>query len=139
MKLSLCRTIYGLVASQVGDFHNEMSLLTGGTSTPANFILSSYGYRHDYLGKQKKQAAFLNSGPSTSCCPEQSDQDILKAYIAFIDGGESPCREDCGNKLQLAHLPLCRQLSLLQVRSLISHFIIPCNTCLCIGLGLDSD
>ena len=35
----------------MGDFHNEMTLTTGGTSTPAEFIRASYGYKHDYLGK----------------------------------------------------------------------------------------
>lgn len=45
------RTIYGLVASQVGDYHNELALMTGGTTTPADFIRTSYGYKHDFLGK----------------------------------------------------------------------------------------
>lgn len=49
---ALCRAIYGLVASQVGDYSNELTLTTGGTSTPAEFIRRSYGYKHDYLGEQ---------------------------------------------------------------------------------------
>ena len=46
-----CRVIYGLVASQVGDFHNSMLLGSGSYSNPADFIYTQYGYRHDYLGK----------------------------------------------------------------------------------------
>lgn len=45
------RVIYGLVASQVGDFENELALGSGGTSTPAAYIKSQYGYSHDYLGE----------------------------------------------------------------------------------------
>lgn len=49
--ISWCRAIYGLVASQIGDFDNDMTLTTGGTSNPADFIRTSYGYEHNYLGK----------------------------------------------------------------------------------------
>jgi len=44
-------TIYGLVASQVGDFTNELTLGSGLPSTPKAFIASQYGYHHNYLGK----------------------------------------------------------------------------------------
>jgi ABC-type multidrug transport system permease subunit len=44
-------TIYGLVASQVGDFTNELTIGSGGTSTPKAFIDERYGYRHNFLGQ----------------------------------------------------------------------------------------
>lgn len=43
--------IYGLVASQVGDFTNPLQLGSGEISTPKQFILQSYGYKHDFLGQ----------------------------------------------------------------------------------------
>lgn len=60
----LCRVIYGLVASQVGDFHQNLVLGTGGTDTPASYIYTQYGYRHDYLGVLLKFPPFLRIGIS---------------------------------------------------------------------------
>lgn len=48
---AVCRTIYGLVASQVGDFENEMTLASGDITTPAKFIRNQYGYEHSFLGQ----------------------------------------------------------------------------------------
>ena len=39
------------MASQVGDFNNPLELATGGYSTPSEFIRTTYGYHHDFLGE----------------------------------------------------------------------------------------
>ena len=44
-------TIYGLVASQVGDYENELTLGSGAVSTPKQFIDQQYGYKHNFLGQ----------------------------------------------------------------------------------------
>jgi hypothetical protein len=44
-------TLYGLIASQVGDFDNELTLYAGGTSTPRQYIKQQYDYSHDFLGQ----------------------------------------------------------------------------------------
>ena len=43
------------MASQVGDFHNQMELGSGDFTTPAEFIYTQFGYRHDYLGEPSRR------------------------------------------------------------------------------------
>lgn len=43
-------TLYGLVASNVGDLDNASISVNGVTQTVPQFLLSQFGYRHDWLG-----------------------------------------------------------------------------------------
>ena len=48
--MGACRTLYGLVVSNVGDIDSEVHLSAGGTENFKTFLFNTFRYKHDMVG-----------------------------------------------------------------------------------------